>query len=227
MIPRVLFIHRSCGAHLLAQGRVRELLPTHEVAFSDYDNNKHALTGPDGRTTSFTIPLSGDNTTPTAYATFFSDYNAHDPQLQILLRDYDTIVIKSCYTANAIQSDADLEKMHDDYESIIKFFHDRIHLALGIVTAPPLHPKKTNVAEATRARRLANWLETTDFGPNIRVFDFYGQLADDRTNMLAPQFQRLITHLGIKDSHPNAHANHILGPAFAEWVRDLPRPALT
>lgn len=225
MVPRVLFMHRSVGANLLRQGRVRELLPRNEVSFSDYDNNKHQLTGPDGRVSSFTIPLTGDNTSPGAYATFFSQYNQHDPRLQILLRDYDTIVIKSCYTENAIASDAELEQLHDNYQSIIEFFRARPHQALGIVSTPPLLPKKTNGAAAARAHKLATWLETTEFGDNVRVFDLYGQLAD-QNGMLAREFRSNWTKLGFSDSHPNAHANHILGPAFADWLHGLPKPAL-
>ncbi len=225
MTPRILFIHRSCGKRLLKQGRVRELLPKHELQFSDYDNNAHLLTDADGRSRPYTVLLTGDNTTPDAYATFFSDYNQHDPQLQNILRDYDTVVIKSCYPVNAIKSDAELEEVRDQYTAIMQFFRARPALCLGIVTTPPLAPKKTDSQEAARARQLATWLETSDFGQNIRVFDFYNRLSNSQ-HMLKKEFRSTWSRIGFPDSHPNSHANQNIGPDFTDWLQGLPKPAL-
>ena len=87
-----------------------------------------------------------------------------------------------------------------------------------LLTTPPLHPKVTNVEEASRARSLARWLRSDDFlkgRSNLYVFDFFDLLADPATNMLRAEYQ---LKANSEDSHPNTLANEAIGPQFVDFV---------
>lgn len=220
MTKRLLFIHRSCGANLLRQGHVREQLAGKhaDLLLDDYNQNKSTLTDNNGNQSFFKIDFVGNDTTPAAYAQFFHEANKEDTMLQRILKEYDTAIIKSCYPNNAIASDEALDELKAHYESMISFFIKNTDKQLGIVTTPPLLAAKTNQHEAKRARELANWLASSDFGKRVSIFDFYGLLADPSTNTLRREYRRLWAKSGIPDSHPNRKANQIVASHFVEWV---------
>lgn len=217
MTKRLLFIHRSCGTNLLRQGNVRKLLDL-DIQLDDYNQNIDKLTDSYGNRSFFRIEFAGRDTTPKAYALFFNEANEGHTQLQYILNAYDGIIIKSCYPNNAIADEQALTELKECYTAIAAFFASHPDKTLGIVTTPPLVSSKTNPQEAANARLLAEWLKNTEFGGNVRVFDFYGRLADANTNTLRKEYRRLWTKLGIPDSHPNRKANRGIALEFARWL---------
>ncbi len=222
-MKRILFIHRSTGANLLRQGHVRRLLATKyaDIWLDDYNQNKNILTDHNGNQSSFKIDFIGSDTTPKAYAAFFSESNRDGTMLQRILKEYDTTVIKSCYPNNAITSDAALNELKGCYKSIALFFAKHPDKQLGIMTTPPLLMAKTNPTEAALARKLAGWLSNEPLGKNVFVLNFYNLLADTQTNTLKKDYQRLWTKLGVTDSHPNTKANQEIAPMFVDWLTSL------
>jgi len=219
----MLFIHRSTGANLLRQGRVPELLSAKQtdIWLDDYNQNKAILTDHNGNQSPFTISFVGNDTTPKAYAAFFNESNKDGTMLQRVLKEYDAVVIKSCYPNNAIQSDAALDELKGCYKEIVSFFANHPDKQLGIMTTPPLLASKTNPEEAARARKLADWLASESFDKNISVFDLYNLLADTETNTLRKDYQRTWSKLGTPDSHPNRKANHTIAPLFVDWLASI------
>jgi hypothetical protein len=127
---------------------------------------------------------------------------------------YDAIAIKSCYPNSHIISDEHLEEIKSYYQSIARYFATQPTKQLVILTSPPLVPLKTNAAAAQRARVLATWLATTNFGKNVTVFNLFDLLAapqtDSQANMLRREYRRWLP----VDSHPNARASRAIAPEF-------------
>ena len=215
MVKSVIFLHRSVGNNLVHDGKMYELLrDCPDISFADFDQNTRILRDTNSsRTTDYIMP--GDNTTPRDYAELFS--GSYSPPFKDFVMAHDVIIIKSCYPNSNIKSADELQTIKGYYRSIAAFFakyHDRV---LIIMTSPPLVPFMTNAANAKRARELAMWLSREDFGPHIRVFDFFDLLADDsgnHANMLRKGYRRLVPF----DSHPNKLASQTIAPQLINFI---------
>ncbi len=217
----VLFIHRSVGRNLIADGKLYQLAATISPTFalSDYDQNVDVLRDSAAmpRKLGFTFP--GGDTTPTAYAAIFSDsVNANYQPILDWALGYDVIVIKSCYTSANIQSDEQLRADEQAYLSVAKFFSTRPDKQLIILTTPPLRHFKTSRAAAERARQLATWLATQSFGPNIFVFNLFDLLANPQESTNPHTLYAKYCRLWPFDSHPNAKASQAIAPLLAEFI---------
>lgn len=223
----LIFLHHSTGRALIDEGKVRELFSRKGYQFWDHDYNFEGLVKPDGtRThTHYDIPEvvsgadSGGNTDPEGLAVLFSQA-AHNPPDNAFSRllQHRVIIFKSCFPNSAIKSGEMLERQQALYlkmRDVIDRHPDRLFILL---TTPPLHPKMTNLSEATRARSLSQWLQSDVFlggHPNLLVFDFFGLLADPGTHTLKTDYQ---PEGGQVDSHPNARANVFIAPRFVDFV---------
>lgn len=232
--PSVLFLHHSCGRNLVRQGAVRELLTRAGVAFWDHDYNREgsALTDPQGQPAGcYWIP--DNNLWADGYAALFAMHGGPaDSPFARITANHDVILFKSCYPASDILADDDAKDRADPASKSLANYR-RHYLAIRdtvdkmpnrtfvIVTQPPLHPRATTPENATRARAFAEWIGSDEYlgnRPNLFVFDFFDLLADPRTHVLREEYHNSPNR---DDSHPNALANAICGPLFADFIANL------
>lgn len=203
---RVLFIHRSVGNNLIAQGRLYELIDG-DTELCDFNQNTGVLRTKLGSEQT-ALKMPGGDTHPSNYAELFSDKSS---DMLDFVMNHDVVAIKSCYPNSNIKSDEELERIKNHYEAIASFFLSHPEKRLIIFTSPPLQPLKTNTSNTARAMQLANWLTKGNLGNNVQVFDFFSLLADKK-GYLKREYRRLIPF----DSHPNKKANTTIAPVIAE-----------
>jgi len=218
----VLFIHQSVGSNLISEGKMYDLSMaiTPNFALSDYAQNLdllHDNISVIPRKMGLTFP--GKDTTPAAYAAIFT--NTPEPEykrIQDFALRYDMVVLKSCFPNSNIKSDEQLETIKQQYLSIIQFFTARANKRLIILTTPPLRRLRTSAAAARRARQLATWLSTQNFGPNIGVFNLFDLLANPETEKHANTLYSKYSRSWPFDSHPNAKAAQAIAPLLAQFI---------
>jgi hypothetical protein len=217
----IVFLHRSVGNNLVEQGSVRELFTAAGYQFWDVDDNYRGLRDPADKFTGYTYSVPNGNTEPDGLLKIFSQ-PAYDLPINTLssLLQHEVIVFKSCFTANDIKSDEEVENRKAWYlkmrETIDKY-PDRIFIA---VTSPPRNPAETSSEEARRAREIADWLTSDEFlagHPNLFVFDLFSAFAENDPN--APDYSTIrAAYRTGSDSHPNQFANESVAPQFVEFV---------
>jgi len=221
----VLFIHRSVGRNLLADGGVYRLMAETSRGFllSDYDQNTDTLRSESEPPRKLGLKFPGGDTKPADYAALFdAEAEGEAKAFQDFVMGYDIIAIKSCYTASNIKSDEELEAIKNQYHVIAEFFVLHPEKLLVVLTTPPLRHFRTTPDAALRARQIATWLATERFAPNVEpnigVFNFFDLLAnpDGTTNphTLYAKYCRLWPF----DSHPNAAASRAVAPLFVEFL---------
>lgn len=221
----LIFLHHSVGENLILYGNVRPLFTQRGYQFWDHDYNPDGLTRPDGKRTHTHYGIPGDrpgdggNTDPEGLAVLFAQ-PVHTPPDNAFSRllQHPVVIFKSCFPNNAIKDEAMLARHKGIYEGIREVVAKHPDHVFILLTTPPLHPGETNPQEAARARALATWLQSPDFRhglPNLYVFGFYDLLADPATNMLRAEYQEKGSKV---DSHPNVHANEVIGPQFVDFV---------
>ncbi|HUS70015.1 MAG TPA: carbohydrate binding domain-containing protein [Anaerolineae bacterium] len=213
---RIIFLHHSCGANLIAQGGVREGVTALGYEFYDHGYNEDGLVLADGTWTGTNFDVPGDNTDPDGYAAIFAQ-PLHDPPDNTFshLMQYDVVAIKSCFPVSNIESAGQLEEYRSYYLSIrdrMDQYPDKIFV---IVTQPPEVPANSSPDAAARARSFANWVQSDEYlsgHPNVFVFDFFGLLAGG-DNFLKAEYRT-----DQSDAHPNELANRTIGPLFVEFL---------
>jgi hypothetical protein len=217
----IIFLHHSVGHNLIEQGSVRELFTEAGYQFWDHDYNYPGLTDPAGKLTGYHYNVPGDNTDPDGLLGILAQ-PAYGLPLNTLsgLLQHEVILLKSCFPASNITSDAQLEERKSWYlkmRDTLDQHPDRLFIML---TPPPLNPAETKPEDARRARAVANWLESEEFlqgHPNIFAFDFFDLLAE--SDPAAPDFNMLrAAYRTGGDSHPNQVANQNIGPTLVEFV---------
>jgi len=153
-MTKVIFVHRSVGHNLIADGGLYTLAKDAGIELNDYDHNSYEIS--DGESIQkLNIVFEGGDTHPEHYAKLFSEggkknqKKAHD-----LILSYDVIVIKSCYPNSHITTDNELDAIKKDYQSIANFFATMPEKKLILLTTPPLMPLRTNKDSSSRARKL-------------------------------------------------------------------------
>ena len=220
---QTLFIHRSVGRNLIADGHIYRLVREAGASFnlSDYDQNTHLLQNAQG-TRQINWKLPGNNTKPSDFAELFSfeKQQANDPTLLEILQ-YNIVIIKSCYPNSNLKSKEELALVQAAYQKIANFFEVQKSKKLIILTTPPLIPFKTNSENAARARQLATWLAGGTLARNVYVFDLFDQLAaapnEKEAHMLRKEFRRWLPF----DAHPNAKASEIIAPKFVDFLQTV------
>jgi hypothetical protein len=233
MQKRLLFIHHSTGANLIRQGQLRShlhhLAPNLELWDHSYNlyptfprllaqlthhtglsNATGHLTGTD-----FNIVLS--NNSPKEYAELFAR-SPHDSTLRAIL-DFDIVAFKNCYLTTRIISDHQLAQHKSYYQQIRDSLSQYPTKQFILFTPPPLRQNATTSANAQRAQQLVAWLNSPEFlhgTTNLRVFDFFGLLADTN-GFLKKEYQRFLPW----DSHPNLQANQTIAPFLATYLSHL------
>lgn len=216
---RLLFIHRSVGQNLIDDSGLYGLIRASGIPFvlHDYNQNSDHLQTGGGTARRVDWHFPEDDTTPGDYAALFTEGRlaADDTTLRHILA-YDCIAIKSCFPNTRITSEAMLAAHQRAYDQIVRFFRNRPEKKLVIITSPPLVPTLTLPPFARRARRLADWLTTADFGPAVSVFDLFDDLAipenTRQANTLRHEYRRPFPF----DAHPNAIAAQVIAPKLLQ-----------
>jgi len=166
--------------------------------------------------------------------------NSHIECLSSLTQNYNTIIFKQCYpgadvladtgVADITSSRKSLENYKAQYRALRREFDKYPNNLFIAWTLVPRHRLATNVENATRAKQFVDWVKNdwlTEDGqshPNIKVFDFWGNIAEmnsnppqGEVNTLKYDYER--SHTG-SNSHPNTLANQTVGPIFAQEVID-------
>jgi hypothetical protein len=133
---------------------------------------------------------------------------------------HEVIIVKSCFPANSITSEQQLEEYKNYYATMQKVFDQHPNRLFILMTTPPLNPAETRPDTASRARRIANWLKSDEFlkgHSNVVTFDLFDRLAEG--NPQSPDFNMLRQdYREATDSHPNRAANEQIGPVFVDFV---------
>jgi hypothetical protein len=213
---RIIFLHHSCGANLIAEGGVRERLTALGYEFYDHGYNEEGLVLADGTWTGTNFDVPGDNTDPDGYAAIFAQ-PLHDPPDNTFSRlmQYEVIVFKSCFPVSNIESDLQLQEYRFHYLSIRDRMDQYPDKVFVIVTQPAEVPANSSPAAAARARSFTSWLQSEEYlagHPNIFVFDFFGLLAGG-DNFLRPEYR-----MDEYDAHPNELANSTIGPILVDFL---------
>lgn len=213
---RIIFLHHSCGANLIAEGGVREGLTALGYEFYDHGYNEEGLVLADGTWTGTNFDVPGDNTDPDGYAAIFAQ-PLHDPPDNTFshLMQYDVIAFKSCFPVSNVESETQLQEYRSHYLSIRARMDQYPDKVFVIVTQPPEVPANSSPDAAARARSFVEWLQSDEYlsgHPNVFVFDFFGQLAGT-DNFLRPEYR-----MDEYDAHPNELANRTVGPLFVDFL---------
>lgn len=222
ILKDIVFLHHSCGSNWIADGQVREKLTKAGFEFWDHGYNEEGLRNPGGDHTGTNYNVPSDNTNPDGYANIFAQKRTNPPSNTLShLLVHDVVIIKSCFPVSDIYSDEDLFVAKEHYKSIITNMAKYPDKTFIIVTQPPMHRNATTKENALRARKLANFLKSTDFlkaAPNVSTFDWFNMLAVSDQNspyysMLKPEYSP-----DGDDSHPNYIANSTTSPEFVRFV---------
>ncbi len=232
----ILFIHHSTGGNLLHQGEVRKLLyaQSNEMALWDHSYNlypsillsrilgpitfKTGLSNSQGSLTGKDFDITISNNSPKEYADIFNR-DPSDPTLSKIL-EFDVIVFKNCFPTTKIISDQHLQEIINYYTEAKKGVSRFPNKKFIAFTPPPVRKEVTTPESAKRARKLAQWMNSSGYvsdSPNLQVFDFYSYLADehgDNMNMLRRDYAPLL----YVDSHPNRKANKEIAPKFVDFM---------
>jgi len=227
-LTNIFFLHHSTGRYLLADSDARAIISEmnsrdgSSFELWDHDYNHIGLRNPDGTFVgSYDIP--DDNTDPDGLHKLWTTSNGARNNI---LGNHEVIAFKSCYPASDITSDAMLEQYKTWYLEIRDVFDQYPNHMFVVMSQPPRHRLRTDVAQADRARAFALWLGSEEFlagHDNIVYFDFFNFLAhpDDGSatrNMLKWEYER--GHEDT-DSHPNQLANETVGPVFVEFLCEV------
>lgn len=220
---RALFLHHSTGRNVM-------FFPSQGVpAWFDAYNATSAL---DIDFDESWYPPDGSNMPADYHGLWFG----RPGELERVIDGQHVVVVKHCYPASAlVEDDGKVDPSQDirtlaNYQAYYRALRDRLrqHEETLFVfwTLPPLHPlageEPGRAERARRAQRFSEWLagEFLTEDPqlvNAAIFDVRALWADPVTQFLKAEFQ-----LDPKDddSHPNAKANDLAGPAFAQFLVD-------
>jgi len=158
--------------------------------------------------------------------------------LDSLAAAYDVIIFKHCFpgaglevddgqpdVASAVKTLANYKLQYRALRDLMDSHPDTLFI---LWTLAPLHRLATDAGQAARARQFVDWVNAeflTEDGrrhPNIAIFDFWAIVAEDdpaptlgKANCLRYEYEG--SHFD-SDSHPNAAANQIAGPQFAQSI---------
>ena len=234
----VLFLHHSTGRYMIRDCGFRSLVDSHnntagtDIQFWDHDyasgNFYTGLILPDSTVHSDWIygPEAND-ITPTGYQTIFLGAPAFRDSI---FNRHDVILLKNDHSTGDITSEAQLLEYQDNYlqiRDVMDQFPDKLFI---LMSGPSRQPGNITNAEADRARRFYDWLQSPEFmngHPNICFYDYFDALSnpddpnDPERNMIRLQYR--LPSSG--DDHPNLLANMTIGPQLADVMLRILDPA--
>jgi hypothetical protein len=236
MKKRILFIHHSTGGYLLQQGNIRKKLyaKTNNIELWDHAYNLSPLFGnfiakffptfqtglsnSNGGTTGIDFNLNISNNDIGSYLPIFDSNN---PYLNKIL-EFDGVIFKMCFPSTKIVSDTQLAEIKSTYLAITDNLKKHSKTKFGIFTPPPLRMELTSIESAKRAVNLSKWMLENLENQNVRVFDFFGLLADlKEDSKYFGTLKREYCRVLWLDSHPNRKANVDVADKFVNFFVDL------
>lgn len=238
---KIIFLRHSTGGNLYTQGKVAQW-------FDSYNSQND---------TSYSISMRAYPDKPYNWKNYPYDYwnlwiNPGGPAmsgssgvdtLENLARNYDVIVWKHCFPGAGIQPDSGSPSVSSStktpanyklqYRALRAKFDTMPDTIFIVWTLAPLHRLATTSANASRARAFVDWVrndwltEDSKKHPNIFIFDFWKNAAEDhrnpshanaKVNTLRYEYEG--SH-SSSDSHPNSLANRTIGPLFAQRIVDV------
>jgi hypothetical protein len=218
-VTKILFIHHSVGRGLLVHGKIRERLDSMsggDIELWDHDYNRRGLFDGGGHKVR-PFPIPRDNTNPDGLFSLFSDIDSGS-EIGDRLRDFDLVVMKSCFPNSNIKSDEQLQALKDGYEGMSRHAANS-GIEIALLTTPPIRTGiMTSGPSARRAAEIAEWLISSE-SPVSRVFDLFGRLSvldksDGNFGRLLPKF----TNILLLDSHPTYNGYASVGEDLANFL---------
>ena len=235
---RVVFLHHSTGGGVFWEGGVDQWI-------ADY-NASHG--------TAIQVEEREYPSEPYAWENYPYDYwnlwingacDSSNPNIECmdsLASKYDVVIFKHCFPGAYVIPDFDYEtpdvgsmersmaNYKLQYQALRELMDSYPDTVFIVWTLAPLHRMDTDAEAAARAAEFVRWVkedwlhEDGKAHPNIRIFDFWGLVAETssnpsqgQANCLKYQFEQ--SH-SDSDSHPNAEANRMVGPIFAQFIVD-------
>lgn len=197
----------------------------------DHDYNAIGFSDGLGNRLGRNLPVPGDDTDPPGLLRLFRGPDAGsawvpgrgsfsddaDPaRVHDQLREFDLILMKSCFPNNAIADETALAAVQAVYDQLFDVLGGWAGTSFVLLTSPPLTPRHTAADQAERAVRLARWLSGCAKPANVEVFDLFGVLAEEdgpQRGMLRRAYRRWRT-----DSHPNRRGSAAGAQALADYL---------
>jgi hypothetical protein len=150
-----------------------------------------------------------------------------EPTLEILTREYDTIIIKHCFPVGRILEDTGspdidseekrLENYKLQYNALKNKMHSFPDTKFIIWTPPALVKNQVTPGQAQRTYEFYRWMADDWFekGDNIFLWDFY-KYETEGDLYLRDQYACSAT-----DSHPGKAFSERMAPVFSQYVIDV------
>jgi hypothetical protein len=232
---RIVLLHHSTGGNLYSEGKIKEW-------FDDYNRTNNA---------SLRFQAKGyPGLQPGPMYNYPYDYwnlwvnKACDSSIEgrecldKLARDYEIVIFKHCYPGSDVLPDTGFPKVDSDRKSLenYKLQYRALRAAMGahpntafvVWTLPPRNRVATTPEHARRARQFVEWVKNEFLQedgkphPNIFVYDFWGEVAEQEPNPPSGQVNTLKYEYerqhGARDSHPTESANRRAAPVLAQLV---------
>lgn len=219
---KVLFIHRSVGQNILEDSKLRYKFDG--IRLYDIYANKCRFTNSEGVIEEAPFPIEEGKTEPEDLADFFQ--NAEAKGYEQALREFDCVILKSCYTANSLKSDKHMQSQVEAYIVIKEYIENHPDQHFIVCTTPPRIQICTTAKAVNRAKTMQNWiLENFEPLPNTDVLDIFGMLTSDR-GVLDKKYRRFAFY----DQHPNRAGSLAIAAELEKLLNGLnqyqKRPAL-
>jgi hypothetical protein len=207
---KCLFVHHSVGHNIIRDSGLRERCLAAQIELWDHDYNRIGITGPESQRLD-ALPIRNDNTDPDGLLDFVSRAQTDETSKEWgFVREFDLLILKSCYPNNKIPDDESQRKLEDLYAELIPRMSS-LPLSAILVTTPPLRAMCTSPAAARRARAIQSYI--LGLGDHsVEIVDLFGMLATDRGRLAG----RYAETLHPRDSHPNRRASRLAGNAIFE-----------
>lgn len=229
-LSNLFFLHHSTGNGFVVEGDMRQEIEDYNSAngtnfiFWDHGYNGDGLRDGKGVFTGTNYDIPNDNTDPDGLHYLWTSPNADAVAARNqILANHEVIAFKSCFPASEIPNQATLNNYKTWYLAMRDFFDARPDRLFVVMSTPPLHRLATTALSAQFARAFANWLKSDTYlagHPNIVCFDLFDMLAEADTGGPAENRLRYAyegSHAS-SNSHPNATANAVVGPALVKFL---------
>lgn len=217
MAASIGWLHHSVGRNLINDGGIRSLLD-HDLWDHDYNYGCGSINGlrrPDGSYTGYDWDIPGDGSCGDISPAGLDMLITLPSSARDSLLGHEIVILKSCYSDARFASDVELDNAKAHYYSMAASMASFPNTFI-ILSPPPSHRLRVSSDIAARARALSIWMTVLE-GDNIHYFNLFGELAGD-DNYLLYEYER--SHYST-DSHPNAHANVIVGAVLADFINDV------
>lgn len=235
-MEKIIFLHHSTGMAIWYGGvnrYIRKLTDKSDVRtyFKRYNKTNKTNYSIERRAFPKGLPYDGSNLPYDYYNIWVKNAGneayLEEPTLEMLTKEYGTIIIKHCYPVSKIAEDAGspdpnsnkrtLENYKTQYQALKEKMH-QFPATKFIVWTPAVNVKKNiTEPEAQRTFEFYQWMvkEWDEKGDNIYLWDFY-QYETQGTLYLKDEYS-----VSPQDSHPNKVFSGRIAPAFAQYVIDV------